>query len=157
MSRGYPRSCTCLATSLKAFLLLWSFLQKQSLSVFHNQLDGSLPTEFFLMTQLRKLDLGSNGFTGVLPTKLEMPGLTVRNLSSLLSPLSGWLHWHSLYLPQSLVLSKSTNLNGVIPAEFAALTKLKTLALDEIGLSGTIPSELAMPQLEVNPTLKRAW
>lgn len=85
----------------------------------NNALTGSMPTEFGLMTNMRRLNLQGNQMTGQLSSQLG----TLANLTT---------------------LSLGSNaFNGSIPTEFGMLTALETLNMTgNTGLFGTIPASL---------------
>ena len=81
-------------------------------------LDGELPTEIGLLTNLKILDIRSNRMLGsTLPT--ELGKLTLLNELAF----------------------KSCNLSGSLPTEIGNLSNLESLYLDDNSITGTVPSE----------------
>ncbi len=89
-----------------------------NLSLWWNNLSGSIPPELGNLSSLQSLDLGDNNLRGSIPPELG-------NLSSL----------------QSLDLGDN-NLRGSIPPELGNLSSLQSLTLFYNNLSGSIPPEL---------------
>ena len=88
------------------------------LSLYDNQLSGTIPAELGNLSSLTGLNLGYNQLSGTIPSELG-------NLSSLTG----------LYLYDN-------QLSGTIPSELGNLSSLTGLNLGSNQLSGTIPSEL---------------
>ena len=84
----------------------------------HNELSGEIPASLGNLTNLRYLELYSDGLSGEIPTELG-------NLANL----------------QKLHLG-SNELSGTIPVELGDLTNLRYLELGHNELSGSIPPEL---------------
>ena len=89
-----------------------------NLSLWDNQLSGTIPTEIGSLTNLRYLGLSRNQLTGAIPAEIG-------NLTNLVE-LSLW----------------DNQLSGTIPTEIGNLAKLEGLGLSNNELSGTIPTEL---------------
>jgi len=81
-------------------------------------LNGGVPSEVGMLTQLTYLSLTHLSLTGVIPTELGM--LTTLTYLSL----------------------RENSLTGTIPSELGLLTNLTGLYLHDNGLTGEIPSEL---------------
>jgi hypothetical protein len=90
----------------------------EDLSLFFNEMSGSIPAELGNLANLQTLNLFSNGLSGPIPTEL-------RNLANL----------------EYLRLSDN-GLSGPIPAELGNLANLWSLDLGSNGLSGQVPPEL---------------
>ena len=89
------------------------------LSLFKNNLSGTIPPEIGNLTSLQEgLSLGSNSLTGPIPPEIG-------NLANL----------------QALSLSINS-LSGPIPPELGNLANLQVLSLDYTSLSGPIPPEI---------------
>ena len=90
-----------------------------SLSLYENNLTGTIPTELGNLTNLKSLELSFN-----------------KNLSGPIPPDIG-------RLSQLVELRlRRTGVSGRVPAEFGTLANLKNLALGESALSGPLPPEL---------------
>ncbi|CAB9511305.1 LRR receptor-like serine threonine-protein kinase [Seminavis robusta] len=87
-------------------------------------LGGSIPSELFMATNLRVLDLESSPFNSAIPS--EIGSLT--KLSSLF--LNGCL------------------LSSTLPSEIGLLQEIKNLDLSDLGINGPLPSELGQLPLE---------
>lgn len=98
----------------------------QDLRLSDNNLRGDFPEEIFKLTNLRRLFLDQNGFSGTIPR-------TVGNMGALID-------FHAIGVP----------FRGQIPSEFGKLDRLVTLILRDNEFTGTIPSELNnMVNLEI--------
>lgn len=84
-----------------------------------NQMDGVIPQELAECVKLKNLYLGNNQFVGPLP-----------DLGSLVNL-------------QALELTKNEGIGGTIPTWLPKLQKLTTLRMAKMGLTGTLPKELA--------------
>lgn len=102
------------------------------LTLYSNNLDGSIPQGLGNLTELTNLDLSDNHLTGSIPANFG--GLT--KLTSL-----------SLY---------KNSLSGSIPEEFGNLSNLQMLLLDTNELSGNVPSDLGNLLKIVNLSLHTA-
>jgi len=107
----------------------------------NGSLNGTIPTEFGLMTSLNHLELNENKLTGTIPTEFGlMTSLNYLNLKR--SSLNGTI-------PTEFGLMTSLNhldlyyneLTGTIPTEFGLMTSLTYLDLERNYLTGTIPTE----------------
>ena len=116
--------------------------QVRGLSLFTNQLTGTIPSELGNLASLTDLRLYDNQLTGTIPPALG--GLA--NLRTL------YLHQNQLTGPIPLELGNLSNmtdlrmntnqLTGPIPLELGNLSNLTTLYLYSNQLSGSIPPEL---------------
>ncbi|KAJ0768824.1 putative protein kinase RLK-Pelle-LRR-XI-1 family [Helianthus annuus] len=95
------------------------------LSLYHNRLTGNLPVPLTNLTHLEYLDLSYNSFSGELPVSLA-------NL----------IHLESLSL-------STNNFSGELPVSLTNLTHLKYLILDKNQLTGPIPPFGSMVNLTV--------
>jgi Leucine-rich repeat (LRR) protein len=139
------------------------------------KLDGLLPRELALLTDLRDLDLHGNDLQGVLPhkilvslTKLETLRLYMngffgalhREIAGLtsLKELSMFGNYMSSPIPTELGELKqlqvidmyANNLNGRIPSQLGQLKQLQYLDLHDNDLTGSVPQEICqLPHLKV--------
>jgi len=90
------------------------------LSLFNNNIGGTLPKEIGLLTNLTMLDFEDNELSGPIPTKIGL-------LTSLMR-----------------IRLASNQLSGSLPTEIGLLTSLTDLYLQDNKLSGSIPSELGL-------------
>jgi serine/threonine protein kinase len=114
-----------------------------SLGFYNNTILGTIPSGLANLTALSSLDLSRNNLSGIIP--FELAGLTaLSSLSLSINNLSGTIpsELGGLTALSSLSLSLN-NLSGTIPSELGDLTALSHLGLSANNLSGTIPSELA--------------
>ena len=112
------------------------------LSYSGDDLTGTIPTEFGLLTGLTYVTLGSNDLTGTIPTEFAL--LTAVTIMTLVSnSLTG-------YIPTELglmtglkgVYLRHNSLNGQLPTQFGLLTGVSQLALQVNSLSGQLPTDL---------------
>ena len=126
------RGVTILGTPKRATLLNLS----------RHQLDGSIPPELGLLTELTVLDLSDNQLTGQIPEELGV----LSNLRLLLidgNELQGEIPTSLGLLDELVVLNIGRNkLSGKIPTEFENLTKLDKLYLSGNELDGCVPDRL---------------
>jgi hypothetical protein len=110
-----------------------------------NQLQGTFPTEIFLLTTLQTLSLGFNKLTGTIPTELalmtDIYGLGLMYLAN-----AGTLPSEIGLLTNIRMLGlNGCNLQGTLPPEFWNLTSLQTVVLSQNpSLAGTIPTEIGL-------------
>ena len=116
--------------------------QVVELSLFDNDLSGSLPPEIGNLTELRGLSLLSNDLSGSLPP--EIGDLTeLRELWLQFNDLSGSIPPELGNLSSLVQLGLSNNaFTGPIPAELGNLANVHGLYAQENALSGEIPAEL---------------
>ncbi|XP_059659125.1 probable LRR receptor-like serine/threonine-protein kinase At1g56130 [Cornus florida] len=131
----YCTANTCHVTHLKIYAL---------------DISGLIPTELFVLKELRDLNLGQNVLSGPIPAEIgqlsnmQYLSLGINNLTGRVPPELG-------NLTKLLSLSfGSNNLNGPLPTELGKLTLLQQLYIDSSGVSGPIPLELAnLKSLEI--------
>ena len=107
-----------------------------------NQLSGTIPAELGRLTRLRRLWIHSSGLTGSIPPELgNMTGLWGLNLRD--NDLTGSIPTALGDLSNMRKLRLHNNdLTGSIPTELGNLSNLTDLWLSGNGLSGPIPAEL---------------
>ena len=110
-------------------------------SIWNNQLTGSIPGDLGSLANLERLDLSSNELTGSIPAELgSLANLESMSLSgneltgSIPAELGGLTNLESLYL-------SSNELTG-IPGELGSLANLERLSIWNNQLTGSIPGEL---------------
>ena len=115
-----------------------------SLNVANDGLNGVLPTELGLLTDLTYLSASSNSLSGSIPTQLgQFSKLTGINLNS--NDFSGALPTQVGQLTQLTYLHlRDNDLSGVVPTQLGLLTFLAALSLERNSLSGALPSELGL-------------
>ena len=125
------------------FLLFTNLTECQTERSFEGTTWGTtIPTEIGWLTQLTRLDLSVNSFTGTIPSTIgNLQQLTYLNVSANL--LTGTIPptIGNLTLLRSLDLN-SNILASTIPAALENLMQLTYLRLSSNSLSGTIPSSL---------------
>ncbi|KAF7819655.1 inactive LRR receptor-like serine/threonine-protein kinase BIR2 [Senna tora] len=121
----------------------WNMQENRIINLVLNgmNLSGQVPDSLKYCGSLQKLDLGSNDFSGTIPTEIctWLPFLVSLDLSS--NRLSGSIPvtlGNCTYLNE---LSLSNNqLSGGIPYEFGSLSRLSKFSVANNQLTGTIPS-----------------
>ncbi|MBC3786715.1 putative Ig domain-containing protein [Spirosoma utsteinense] len=115
----------------------------ESLQLYNNRLSGSIPASLSALTNLRTLDLFSNELTGSIPASFSaLTSLQFLNLYS--NQLSGTIPdgLGALTNLESIQLYGNT-LTGSIPASLGALTNLRTLNFLDNQLTGSIPASFS--------------
>lgn len=110
-----------------------------------NGLSGSIPTEVGMLTQLTHIYLHQNALKCPIPTEIgELTKLSVLNLWSNFNVNEG-IPTELGKLTQLTYLFLSNNaLTGTIPTELGRLDQVTRLQLSNNQLTGTIPSEIGM-------------
>jgi len=113
------------------------------LSLYENNIEGSIPLTISNLKNLTHLDLSTNKFTGVLPASIgDMTTLTYLFLASNefdAGPIPDYLQNLSSLRELSL---KRTSRNGNIPDWIGNVVKLILLDLDDNNLIGKIPETM---------------
>jgi Leucine-rich repeat (LRR) protein len=127
----------------------------ESLRINNVRLEGSLPDELYQLTVLTGLYANSNSISGTLSTLLgQMTSL--RQLFLYGSNLSGTIPTEIGLLTDLQILTLTENaFTGTLPTELNQCTSLERLAIERMlddsfksqGISGTLPSLNAMPEL----------
>lgn len=116
----------------------------ESVFLFGNALSGSIPSECGLLTSVETLYLYDNSFSGLLPSELGLTS-TMRWLAMAGGSLSGAIPSELGLLSNLEGLSLSSNrFSGNIPSEFGLLSKSTGLHVAGNALVGRIPSELGL-------------
>ncbi|KAF7149985.1 hypothetical protein RHSIM_Rhsim02G0058700 [Rhododendron simsii] len=117
-----------------------------------NQLNGTIPTNIGLLSNLVYLDLSTNSFSGTIP--LSVANLTkvveldfsrnaiIGQLDGRLFPDRGSSQAKTGLLSLQRLLFQDTLLSGPLPPEIGNLEDLTILALDNSRFSGPIPQSL---------------
>ena len=115
--------------------------QLKMINMWQTKLQGSLPNELNLMTNLQGADFGNNALTGPIPRMDGLSQLKYFNVGNNLM---------SLYIPT--VLATFTNLqaldlhnnsfSGPLPSELGLMTNLRMLTLGNNTFTGTIPASI---------------
>ncbi|CAN6372471.1 unnamed protein product [Urochloa humidicola] len=113
-----------------------------TLSIGHNPISGSLPTDIGNLFNLRSLDFALNSFTGTIPSSLSRLK-NLEALSLLNNKLTGLipLAIGNLTVLNYLYLDGNA-FSGRIPNTIGNLTKLLELGLSGNNFTGSIPNEL---------------
>ncbi|KAH3757189.1 Protein kinase domain [Pelomyxa schiedti] len=120
-----------------------------TLSIFQNEIRGTIPASLSSMSSLTYINLGENSFSGSLPA--------LSSLTQINSLYLGGNHFDSqipttfclLQMLQNLDVSVN-NITGGIPACFSSLSSLTALYLNDNSLQGTIPLEIGnMSKLQI--------
>ena len=118
------------------------FVRLRALRLNDNDLFGELPTSLLEMASLRYLNLGHNMIEGAFP---DVTGLTsLRRLILDRNAFSGTLPNSICELTnlEALDLSACTKLHGTLPSCLGRLNALNVLRITDMGLTGSIPTEL---------------
>eukprot|EP00934_Nitzschia_sp_Nitz4_P002486 Nitzschia sp. Nitz4//scaffold211_size37880//22789//23990//NITZ4_007709-RA/size37880-augustus-gene-0.55-mRNA-1//1//CDS//3329541988//2476//frame0 len=138
------------------------------------QVDGLVPREIGMLTELRDLDLHGNDLQGVIPhklltglRKLEYLRLHMNGMFGALHPeITNMKNLKEIYLfgnyvagtiPTELAQLKrlevidfyANQFEGTIPSELAKLPKLRYLDLHDNNLVGTMPKEICQKKLDL--------
>lgn len=116
--------------------------------MYDNQLTGSIPTTFSMMTQLGSLDLSGNGLSG--PLRGHLGDLrSLRSLDLSFNNFVGNVPTELGHLTNLESLSLTSNaLLGSIPVEYSRMAKLRELHLSNNNLDGSIVAVASMTDLE---------
>nr|CAB3494078.1 unnamed protein product [Digitaria exilis] len=121
----------------------------QYLGFFENLFTGTIPSSISNLTDLQELELSDNGFSGFVPRDLgrlkSLWNLQLDGNSLQAGRTEGWEFMDSLANCSWLkVLALGgNNFTGDLPASVASLsTTLEELYLVDIGISGSIPSDI---------------
>jgi hypothetical protein len=125
----------------------WSYVTVSNnrvvdISLYRNNLNGSIPTEIGDLDGLRGLHLGENSLTGNIPAEIgNLTDLTTLYLfqNQLEGPITNTIG--NLVNLEQFAIS-SNNLTGEIPSEIGNLTKLVRIQLYRNNLSGTLPKSI---------------
>ncbi|CAB9510187.1 leucine Rich Repeat [Seminavis robusta] len=114
--------------------------QMKTLVLSHNALSGPIPNSTFLPAALERIYIDHNGLTGTIPGSLfhKLQKLTQLRLRS--NRLSGSLPTEVGMYPGTLLLLSYNQLHGTLPTELFDLGRLEALVLDHNKISGTIPT-----------------
>ncbi|CAB9514205.1 Leucine Rich Repeat [Seminavis robusta] len=123
----------------------------KTLSLDRNQLEGTISSHIGRMTNLQGLSLSGMLQTGTIPTEIGL--LTNLNILFLdTNQLNGQVPTELWKLTNlvDLALSANYDLEGTLPSEISAISKLRWFLSEQSEFTGTIPSELGnLPLLEV--------
>jgi len=108
-----------------------------------NGLDGTLPPELALLTDLRKLDLGVNSLRGELPSTLgDLPRLDSLQLDANAFKDRVPSRWRRLNKLTTLDLSWNELTGSILPAVFTGWTSMQSLRLNDNDLTGPLPTSI---------------
>ena len=114
-----------------------------SLSMRHNNMLGTLPTEIGLMTALESMYAFSNGISGTLPTELGRLS-SLRIFSVYKNPISGALPTQLGHLSQLTRIVAADSAISAIPSQVGRLTNLEIFNLYRTEVvEGAVPTQLA--------------
>ncbi|CAK7322692.1 unnamed protein product [Dovyalis caffra] len=113
------------------------------LKLFNNKLTGELPSQLGLNSPLKRLDVSYNGFSGKIPEKLCAKG-ELEDMILIYNSFSGKIP-ESLGKCNSLgrVRLKSNRFTGVVPEEFWGLPRVYLFELEENSFSGKVSNRIA--------------
>lgn len=123
-----------------------SFDRVQFLELSDNNLKGTVPAEFSLLTDLQFLDLKDNSLTGNFPPLLfdslvNLMEFNVRNNNGLRGMLPATIvKWSNLAL---FDVSQNQQWTGRVPSELGLLTALNGLDLSHNQFTGIVPTQLS--------------
>lgn len=107
-----------------------------------NELTGTVPEEFFLLTSLKSFSMVLNGLTGTISSKIQQ----LTNLEAIAffkTDLSGTIPTQvGLLTNLSAFFLGNNQLTGSMPTELGLLTQLRWIQTEENEITGTIPSEI---------------
>lgn len=119
-----------------------TFLQ---LYIENNNLQGTIPEEMYLLTNLKIVNLLKNKIQGTISTRLtQLQDLEILYLDS--NDLTGTLPTEIGLLPNigNVWLFWNQGLGGTIPTEIAQLSTLRELLIDSCNFTGSIPSAIGL-------------
>ncbi|GJY76062.1 MDIS1-interacting receptor like kinase 2-like protein [Tanacetum coccineum] len=122
---------------------LASFPNLEELYIHNCNLEGSIPEQIGLLSDLTYLSLSGNQLTGKLPLSFaNLTHLKYLDLSN--NNLTGKLTFSFANLTRLENLDLSNNyLTGKLPVSFANLTRLENLDLSNNNLTGILPAQIA--------------
>jgi hypothetical protein len=122
-----------------------------SANVASNGIDETprLPSEIFLLSSLKVLNLGDNSFSGSIPTEIGLLSDLV-NLHLGINTFIGSVPTEIGLFSELVDLKLGDNqITGRIPSELGLISTLQILSLEQNALTGPIPSELGqIPSLQ---------
>ena len=114
------------------------------LELMGNGLEGSIPVEIGLLSQLTRLNLSNNNLNGEIPSEIGLLS-QLKTLQLYDGNLVGPIPSEIGILSQLDLLQLHNNhLDGSLPTELGFLSQLKTLILNFNNLSGSIPTEVGL-------------
>ena len=118
------------------------FSSLRRMRLYNNSIEGSIPINLLQIPTLQLLNLGQNLISGTIPD--FSPSKLFTRLILRRNAISGTIPYSLCNLTNLVVfeLSQLTRMRGKIPDCFGQLTALTALRLSDIGLTGTVPSEL---------------